>query len=777
MRNIECAIYLAVSATCLSAAMLMTSAASAQTPAKSAPAQSPAQKTPASKPPAAKTADIASAKAANGEAFTIEQVLSFSFPETTSMIAAPKGDRVAWVSNTLGRRNIWGAEAPDWNAKQITHYGADDGQEITELDFSSDGALIAYVRGGDKNREGELPDPASDPAGVDQSVWTISWAAAAPHKVDVGNHPHISPHSTAASGWVAYEKEGKIWIAAIGSAGKATEVYMRGENSGIEWAPDGKKFAFTTNRASHSLIAIYDATKKEISYITPTTDSDNTPRWSPDGHFIAFMRSAGFGGFGRGGGGGAAAGRGAGRGNGGGRGGAAGGPSITVYNVATNSVQRVFQTAGGTGSLAVQHDVLNWGADGRLIFVSEIDGWQHLYSVPMSGGTAELLTPGDCEYETMSFTADRKNILLNSNCGDIDRRHLWQVSVSGGAPVAVTTGEAIEWMPVSTASGKWLVYFASDAQHPATPFARAWSVSQPASGKAHAMMPLPKEFPADKLVTPKQVIFSAADGTEIHGQLFLPRDLKPGEKRPTIIFMHGGPSREMLLGWHYMYYYSNSYGMNQYLTSHGYIVLSVNYRGGIGYGRAFRNAPNRGGQGASEYQDILAGANFLRSRDDVDITRLGLWGGSYGGYLTAMGLARNSDLFAAGVDFHGVHDWSQQVANNPLPPGVTAQAVQPAANSEASRLARDSSPVASVSTWKSPVLLMQGDDDRNVYFGQMIELVPMLRQQGVDFEQIVFPDEVHDFLMWHSWVHAYHAELDFFERKLKNASPSQARPY
>jgi len=759
MRKIERAVYSCASMICFAVAVLTASAVNAQTAAKAPPSQSPAPAA-AKKAPSPKMAGTTAAKSTN-EPFTIEQILSFSFPETTSMIAAPKGDRVAWVSNTVGRRNIWGAEAPEWNARQITHYTADDGQEISDLDFSSDGGLIAYVRGGDKNREGELPDPASDPAGVDQSVLTIAWAGTALHKVDVGNHPHLSPHSTAASGWVAYEKEGKIWVAGIGG-GKPTEVYMRGENSGIEWAPDGRKFAFTTNRASHSLIAIYDATKKQISYVAPTTDRDNTPRWSPDGKYIAFMRSGGFGG----GGGGRGA-----RGGGGGRGGAGGGPAIWVVAVSTNDAHRVYQTAGGTGSLAVQHDVLNWGADGRLVFVSEIDGWQHLYSVPMTGGNADLLTPGQCEYETMSFTADRKNILFNSNCGDIDRRHLWQVSISGGAPVAVTSGEAIEWMPVTTSSGKWLVYFGSDAQHPATPFARSWSVSQPSSGKAHAMMPWPKEFPADKLVTPKQVIFPSEDGLEIHGQLFLPSDLKPGEKRPAIVFMHGGPSREMLLGWHYMYYYSNSYGMNQYLTSHGYIVLSVNYRGGIGYGRAFRTAPNRGGQGASEYQDILAGANFLRSRDDVDITRLGLWGGSYGGYLTAMGLARNSDLFAAGVDFHGVHDWSQQVANNPLPPGVTAQ---PQQNNPASNLARESSPVASVSTWKSPVLLMQGDDDRNVAFGQMVELVPMLRQQGVQFEQIVFPDEVHDFLMWHSWVHAYHAESDFFDRKLMNAGSNMA---
>lgn len=714
----------------------------------------------AAKPPATMKSPQAQVASASTEPFTIEQVLSFSFPEPDSMVSSPKGDRVAWVSNTLGRRNIWGAEAPQWTGRQITHYGADDGQEITELRFSSDGGLIAYVRGGEKNRDGELPDPDSDPAGVDQSVWTVTWGGAAPHKVDIGRAPQVSPHSSASAGWIAYEKEGKTWIAGIPS-GKPSEIYTRGENSGIEWSPDGKTLAFVSTRAGHSLIALYDVGKKSISYVSPTTDRDNNPRWSPDGKYIAFLRYPSAGGFGGGGGRG-------GRG-GGGRGGA-GGVAIWIFDVAKGTAQPAYRVNGPLGgSLAVQHDILNWGADGRLIFVSEQDGWQHLYSVPMSGGTADLLTPGECEYEYMSFSPDRKNILFNSNCGDIDHRHLWQVSVSGGAPQAITSGDSIEWFPVAASSGKWIAYFASDAQHPATPHVRTWNSAQPSAGKAQAMMSLPKEFPTGKLVTPKQVIFQARDGLSIHGQLFLPADLRAGEKRPAIIFMHGGPSREMLLGWHYMYYYSNAYGMNQYLTSHGYIVLSINYRGGIGYGRAFRTAPNRGGQGASEYQDILAGANLLRSRDDVDITRIGLWGGSYGGYLTALGLARNSDFFAAGVDLHGVHDWSQQVANAALPPGVAAQQIQQQ-NTEAARLARESSPVAAVSTWHSPVLLIQGDDDRNVNFGQMIELVPMLRQQGVQFEQIVFPDEVHDFLMWRDWVHAYHAGSDFFDRKLKASS-------
>jgi dipeptidyl aminopeptidase/acylaminoacyl peptidase len=210
--------------------------------------------------------------------------------------------------------------------------------------------------------------------------------------------------------------------------------------------------------------------------------------------------------------------------------------------------------------------------------------------------------------------------------------------------------------------------------------------------------------------------------------------------------------RQMLLGWHYMYYYSNSYAMNQYLASRGYIVLALNYRSGIGYGRAFREAPGRAGRGATEYQDVVAAGKYLQSRNDVDSKRIGLWGGSYGGYLTALGLGRNSDIFAAGVDFHGVHDWptdNWDGKNIPL---------------ELNKLAHDSSPVTSVNTWKSPVLFIHGDDDRNVFFTQTVDLVARLRERGVHMEQLVFPDDVHDFLLHRNWLTSYHATSDFFDR-------------
>src|SRR6185295_9322763 len=272
------------------------------------------------------------------------------------------------------------------------------------------------------------------------------------------------------------------------------------------------------------------------------------------------------------------------------------------------------------------------------------------------------------------------------------------------------------------------------------------------------------DFPEKALVEPEAVTVTASDGMPIHAQLFKPRGLKPGERRPAIAYFHGGSRRQMLLGFHYMDYYNFCYAMNQYLASRGYVVLSVNYRSGIGYGRAFREAPGRAGRGATEYRDVVAAGKFLQARAEVDPRGVGLWGGSYGGYLTALGLGRNSDIFAAGVDFHGVHDWpTDNWDGKNISPDLT-------------KLAHDSSPVTAIDTWKSPVLFIHGDDDRNVYFTQTVDLVARLRAKGnVEIAQLIFPDEIHDFLLHRDWLAGYKATADFFDRKLKQ-QPAAKNP-
>jgi dipeptidyl aminopeptidase/acylaminoacyl peptidase len=177
-------------------------------------------------------------------------------------------------------------------------------------------------------------------------------------------------------------------------------------------------------------------------------------------------------------------------------------------------------------------------------------------------------------------------------------------------------------------------------------------------------------------------------------------------------------------------------------------VLSVNYRSGIGYGKSFRMAPNTNARGNSEYQDVVAGAKYLQWRPDVDPKRVGIWGLSYGGLLTAQALARNSDIFVAGVDLAGVHLFGSSL--------------------DPENVAYKSSSISAIDTWKSPVLLIQGDDDRNVNFAQTVGLVDLLRAYNVPYELMVLPDDVHETLLYKRWLPVFDRMEDFLQRNLWN---------
>ncbi len=671
------------------------------------------------------------------ENFTLEQVLSAPFP--ANLVASKTGERLAWTLNERGHNNIWVAEGPNFAARRLTAYNEDDGGELSHVQFTPDGGAVIYVRGEGKNGAGQYANPTSNPAGAEQAVWMIPWSGGEPTRIDAGSSPCVS-----ALGKIAYAKDGQIWISSTAAGEKPKEVVARGKNEPVAWSPDGTKLLFISRRADHGFVGIYDAKAQTVNYIAPTVDWDIDPVWSLDGRRVAYARV----------------------------------PSqardaeeryfsepdrttawaIWVADAESGSAREIWHSGTSLQSSYPEMaedtggGVLNWAAENRIVFASEEDGWQHLYAIPADGGATKLLTPGNCEVEQWSFSEDRRAILFNSNCEDVDRRHLWQVGVTGGAPEAITRGDSIQWGGVFLSSAQRVAYLSSDAKHTGRAFVR--EIAKDAKPIALAPQTVPADFPAEQLVTPQQVIFKSQDGLEIHGQLFVPRNFKAGEKRPALLFFHGGPPRQMLLGWHYMYYYSNAYGMNQYLANRGYIVLSVNYRDGIGYGRAFREATKRGPKGASEYQDVVAAGKYLASRSDVDSKRIGLWGGSYGGYLTALGLARNSDLFVAGVDMHGVHDWAAEIWDDKY--------VAP----QWTKVPHDSSPVAFVDTWKSPVLFIHGDDDRNVEFSQTVDLIARLRTRGVHLEQLVFPDEIHDFLLHRHWVEAYRAGSEFFERQL-----------
>jgi dipeptidyl aminopeptidase/acylaminoacyl peptidase len=354
-------------------------------------------------------------------------------------------------------------------------------------------------------------------------------------------------------------------------------------------------------------------------------------------------------------------------------------------------------------------------------------------------------TDGLIESQTsVAVAADGKTFYYCTNAKDIERRHIWAVPVTGGAPVQITSGAGVETYPTPLASGKHLVTLSAGWDLPQS--VGIWKLgTAPAAQKLVFPAALPG-FPKEAHVKPEIVLTKAADGLEIHNQLFLPKDLKPGERRPAIVFVHGGPMRQMLPAYHYMQFYHWAYAINQWLAAKGYVVLSINYRSGVGYGRSFRTAPNTGAAGNSEYQDVLAGGKYLQSRPDVDANRVGIWGLSYGGLLTAQALARNSDLFKAGVDLAGVH--------------LFGSSLDPAA------VSYKSSAAGAIDGWKSPVLLVHGDDDRNVAFQQTTGLVQLLRQRDVYFELIVFPDDVHESLLHSRWMYTLGRIETFIDRFL-----------
>jgi dipeptidyl aminopeptidase/acylaminoacyl peptidase len=223
----------------------------------------------------------------------------------------------------------------------------------------------------------------------------------------------------------------------------------------------------------------------------------------------------------------------------------------------------------------------------------------------------------------------------------------------------------------------------------------------------------------------------------------------------------------MLLGWHYRWEYANDYGANQYLASRGFVVLSVDYRLSVGYGQAFQFAESTGARGAAEYRDVLAAGRYLQTRASVDPGRIGVWGASYGGYLTALALGRNSDVFAAGVDIHGVHDRLPAVNAMQQARAIAGDNISEADLRQALKVAFESSPVAAVPTWKSPVLLIHGDDDNTVDFHQTVDLERRLLAKGVKVETLVLPDDVHDSLLWRNWTAEIGAMARFFERTLQ----------
>lgn len=648
-----------------------------------------------------------------------------AMPYANGLAGAAQAPRIAWVERRAGVRNIMVSDhgqAP----RRLTHYTRDDGTDLWGLVLTPDGRSLAYVEGGDPEYPNDAPPNAGQATFAGKETVHLIGPSGHDTVMGEGHSPAFSPDGT----FLAFSRGGTLMIARTGAM-PAAAFTTPGAITGLRWSPDGRHIAVEVDRGSHGVIALWDAGAKasSLTFIPPALSNDRQPVFSPDGKSVAFFRTQD--------------------------------PilgtdpqkgrfwSIHVHDLASGAEHTVWTAPAGKGSrfAAPEGSVPYWAADGRLLFPWEGSGWMRICALPMTGqGAPDCLTPDGAEVSAYQLSQDGKTLLYTSNSGDLDQWRAWSRPVAGnGAAVALTPGN--DEISTLVTAGADIAVMATSVTQTAHPVVLE---------NGHALSPVTPALPEGiAFVTPQDVRFHSADGLDLHGQLFTPPD-DTARRHPALVFVHGGPERQMLPAFNAMGYYSNAYLMNQTLASQGYVVLSVNYRSGSGYGEAFRNAPDTGRAGASEYRDVQAAAAYLQARDDVDTHRIGIWGGSWGGYLTGLALARNSDVFAAGVDFHGVHDMTE-----PDHPGLSPQQ-----NRDAHEQEWRSSPIADIGHWRAPVLLVHGDDDRNVEFEQSTLLARMLTAQGVPYEDHVFPGERHAFLRTQDWLQGYMWMTRFFAQTL-----------
>ena len=669
------------------------------------------------------------------QTFTMEEIGKFTFP--SELTADRSGTQLAWAMYEQGKRNVYYAEAPRFEPQKLTAFDEDDGQEITGLHFSKDGNWLVFVRGGDHG--GYL---YSSTVNVDNlptlpkvEIWKINLTTKAVSIIGEGDDLVMGPDSN-----LAFLKSGKVWTMDLAKDLDATQLFdIKGTVNSMEFSPDGKSLAFTVNRGGHQLIGIYRDAETPIQFISPSFHRYSQPKWSPDGSKLAFIKTLG--------GTGAAF------------------PlleprhdpwEIWHADVASGEAEMLWK-APETLRGSHRYFFFSYPNQNELVFESYHDGWQHLYALDIENKKESLLTPGDYMVEQIKLSPNGSRILFSANYGpqeeDKDRRHIGSVDLKSKKLTWETTGEGIEAYPVALADGQ-LAYFSATPQRPHLVTVKKGDQAQMLQADL-----IPSDFPQKQLVTPKQVKFTAPDGTTVYGQLF---EKEGGSsQKPGVVFVHGGPQRQMLLGWSYMDYYTNTYALNQYLAEMGFVVLSVNFRLGIGYGYEFHRPAYGYYQGAVEYQDVKAGGEFLANLPQVDREKIGIYGGSYGGYLTSLALARDSDLFKVGVDIHGVHDLDGRYD---LPEGYE---VAPDYE-KAKEIAWNSSPIADLDTWTSPVLFIHSDDDRNVNVSQTTNLIRRFDELKKPYESILIPGDTHHWMKWKNMIRVSNETAKFLHKHLMN---------
>jgi dipeptidyl aminopeptidase/acylaminoacyl peptidase len=420
----------------------------------------------------------------------------------------------------------------------------------------------------------------------------------------------------------------------------------------------------------------------------------------------------------------------------------------------TRALTKVHDDAwvGGPGAFT-----LGWLPDNeRVYFESERDGFAHLYTVSINGGGEPTqLTSGQFELSGVRLSSDKTKFYFTSSEGSFFERHLYSMPLAGGPRTRLTTmpgNNQVDVSPDDTMLADVRSYSNKPPELYLLPNQSSRSVA-PAEIKPVTTSPIP-EFSIHDWIDPRIVSFKARDGATVYGRMYIPSNWKGGG--PAVLFVHGAGYLQNVHRWWSSYY--REYMFHHLLMERGFVVLDIDYRGSAGYGRDWRTGIYRhmGGKDLSDHVDAV---NYLVKEHGVDAKRIGIYGGSYGGFITLMGMFTEPDVFAAGAALRPVTDWAHY--NN----GYTANILNLPQNDAGAY--KQSSPIYFAGGLKGALLICHGMVDTNVNFQDTVRLVERLIELRKDNWQVApYPAEDHGFEREASWADEYKRILKLFTDNL-----------
>ena len=659
---------------------------------------------------------------------TLDEILAIKHPDPARW--SPDGEWLAWRWDDGGLVQLWACRSDGSQMGQVST----GERSVGAFDWAPDGRLT-YAQDGD--------------------IWIARPGTDECRPVTHGNDTDSSPRWSPIGNRLAFVRNGGLLVydfdeqclTSLPLPGRVAAGYA--DTISVRWSPDGAHIAAGIVVGQQRDLAIVSRTG-ELIWRTDTADNESAFAWVNE-HRLHFSQID---------------------------------PttqvrSHSVVDIRTGETRELVREESERGLKGELPPVVRPGGTG-VAYILTPENWPHVYYYDFTNESLRQLTDGSCDDtghagDGLQFSPSGDRLVFSSNREtDLNQRRLWMVEIDTGILTCLTsspgTDSCASWSP----NDRYVSFIHCSPDQSADIWLLDPTEPQQSRQITHSM---PMTLTSEKTILPRHLTFPSNDGLQVHGDLFLPKGFDPTQRYPAVVWVHGGMSRQMRHGWHPMHSYSLFYSFNQYLLHRGFVLLSVDYRGSIGYGREYEEGTYLS-MCQGDLADVVAGSTFLRTLPYVDQDSIGVYGLSYGGYMTLGALTKHPDAFAMGINIAGIWDWPQYERwRDETYPGSRWQGTQRLGGSPNS--ANDdawyqASPKHFVSGLRKPLLNLMGTEDERVDFGQLHAIIRDCVANEKDFAVHYYPGETHTFTFRRTWRDAFPRMERAFQRYLM--TPPDQRP-